>query len=178
MFITRKVEADKVLSCGKNTPELRRHFQDLSRKAKLWCIFSDLEPEQAEQHYEWAWQISNQFSGCTMCVLGRYHFMQGNYVEAIACLKQAIRIHPLLSHLWYILGYAYMWTEDWEGARNAFSHCVAIDKDDGESWSNLTSIYLYLRTNWNTVEVWIFLDFYIQVMNSLNFILCCWTTTL
>lgn len=40
-----------------------------------------------------------------------------------------------------------MWTKDWEGARNTFSHCVAIDEDDRESWSNLASIYLHLRTN-------------------------------
>ena len=162
----RKAEADEVLSRGKNTPELRRHFQDSSRKAKLWCILGDLEPEQAEQHYEWAWQISNQSSGRAMRALGGYHFTRGNYVEAITCLKRAVRIHPLLSRSWYVLGCACMRTEDWEGARNAFSRCVAIDEDDGESWSNLASVYLRLGTNRNTVEVRIFLDFYTQVMNS------------
>ena len=75
------------------------------------------------------------------------------------------------------IGCACIRTEDWEGARNAFSRCVAIDEDDGESWSNLASVYLRLGTNRNAVEVRIFLDFYTQVMNSLNFILRCWTTT-
>jgi len=172
-----KTEADEVLSRGKNIPELRRHFQDSSRKAKLWCILGDLEPEQAKQHYEQAWQISNKSSGRAMRALGGYHFTRGNYVEAITCLKQAVRINPLLSRSWYVLGCACMRMEDWEGARNAFSRCVAIDEDDGESWSNLASVYLRLGTNRNTVEVRIFLDFYTQVMNSLNFILHCWTTT-
>ena len=145
----RKAEADEVLSRGKNISESRRRFQDTSRKAKLWCLLGDLEPEKAEQHYERAWQISNQSSARAMRALGGYYFAQGRYSEAITCLKRAVKINPLLSHSWFVLGCACMRTEDWEGARNAFSRCVAIDEDDGESWNNLASIYLRLGTNAN-----------------------------
>lgn len=42
--------------------------------------------------------------------------------------------------------------EDWEEAKNAFSRCVAIDEDDGESWNNLASMYLRMGTVGKTLD--------------------------
>ena len=36
--------------------------------------------------------------------------------------------------------------ELWEEAKNAFTRCVAIDEEDGESWNNLASMYLRMGT--------------------------------
>lgn len=143
----RKSEADVVLSRGKATFEARRHIQDTSREAKLWCLLGDLETEKAVEHYERAWAVSNESSGRAMRSLGGYYFARGKYSEAITCLRRAVRINPLLARSWFVLGCACMRTEDWEGARDAFSRCVAIDDDDGESWSNLASMYLRLGTS-------------------------------
>ncbi|KAF5364193.1 hypothetical protein D9756_000101 [Leucocoprinus leucothites] len=130
----RKAEADVVLSRGKIISEARRNFQDTSREAKLWCLLGDLEPEKAVEHYERAWSVSKHSSGRAMRSLGGHYFARGRYSEAVTCLRQAVMINPLLA-------------QDWEGARNAFSRCVAIDEDDGESWNNLASMYLRLGTN-------------------------------
>ncbi|KAJ3574679.1 hypothetical protein NP233_g1606 [Leucocoprinus birnbaumii] len=143
----RKSEADVVLSRGKAVSETTRLFQDTSREAKLWCLLGDLEPENAITHYERAWSVSKHSSGRAMRALGGHHFARGRYSDAITCLKQAVRINPLLARSWFVLGCACMRTEDWEGARNAFSRCVAIDEDDGESWNNLASMYLRLGSN-------------------------------
>ena len=35
--------------------------------------------------------------------------------------------------------------EDWIGAKEAFARCVKIDDEDGESWSNLASMYLRIE---------------------------------
>lgn len=140
----RKSEAYVVLSRGKASSENRRQVQDASREAKLWCLLGDLEPENAIEHYERAWSVSNESSGRAMRALGGYYFARDKYSEAIRCLRRAVAINPLLARSWFILGCACMRTEDWEGARNAFSRCVAIDEDDGESWSNLASMYLRL----------------------------------
>ncbi|KAF9449038.1 TPR-like protein [Macrolepiota fuliginosa MF-IS2] len=142
----RKSEADVVLSRGKATAEARRQVQDTSRAAKLWCLLGDLEQEKAVEHYERAWSISKETSGRAMRSLGGHYFARGKYPETIACLRRAVRINPLLARSWFILGCACMRAEDWEGARDAFSRCVAIDEDDGESWSNLASMYLRLGT--------------------------------
>jgi tetratricopeptide (TPR) repeat protein len=142
----RKAEADEVLSRGKVTSADRRQIHDNTRQAKLWCILGDLEPENAVDYYKRAWSISKETSGRAMRSLGGYYFARGQFAESISCLKRAVAINPLLSRPWFILGCAYMREEMWEEAKNAFSRCVAIDEEDGESWNNLASMYLRMGT--------------------------------
>ncbi|ESK98049.1 tetratricopeptide repeat domain 27 [Moniliophthora roreri MCA 2997] len=145
-----KIEAETVLSRGKTgteDPAKRRRVLDAAREAKLWCLLGDLQPEKAAEHYNHGWQVSNHTSGRAMRSLGGYHFARHEYEEAKECLKMAVKINPLLSRSWFILGCACMRLEDWEGAKEAFGRCVAIDEEDGESWSNLASIYLRLEDN-------------------------------
>lgn len=142
----RKSEAELVLARGKATSEGRRRIRDAAREAKLWCLLGDLEPEHAVEHYERAWTMSKETSGRAVRSLGGYYFARGQYPEAIVSLKQAVAINPLLSRSWFILGCACMREEDWEEAKNAFSRCVAIDEEDGESWNNLASMYLRMGT--------------------------------
>lgn len=142
----RKAEADEVLSRGKVTSVDRRKVHDDAREAKLWCILGDLEPEHAIDYYKQAWAISRETSGRAMRSLGGYYFARGQFSESISCLKRAVTINPLLSRSWFILGCACMREELWEEAKNAFSRCVAIDEEDGESWNNLASMYLRMGT--------------------------------
>jgi tetratricopeptide (TPR) repeat protein len=150
----RKAEADVVLARGKaGTTEARRANMDLTREAKLWCLLGDLEPENAVEHYERAWAVSGQTAGRAMRSLGGYHFAKAAYPEAIACLKKAVAINPLLSRSWFILGCASMRVEDWAEAKAAFSRCVAIDEEDGESWSNLASMYMRMGADNKVVSL-------------------------
>ncbi|KAF8967462.1 hypothetical protein BDZ97DRAFT_1755892 [Flammula alnicola] len=138
----RKEEAEAVISRSKSTSVPRKILQDATREAKLWCLLGDLDPANAVEHYERAWKLSNETSGRAMRSLGGYYFARAKYNDAIVCLKRAVKINPLLTRSWFILGCACMRVEDWEDAKNAFSRCVAIDEEDGESWNNLASMYL------------------------------------
>lgn len=140
----RKEEADSVIAKGKDMSATRRTTLDSAREAKLWCLLGDLEPELAVAHYEQAWQLSKETSGRAMRSLGGYYFARGEYARAVPCLLKAVAINPLLSRPWFILGCAYLWAETWEGARDAFNRCVAIDDEDAESWNNLATVYLRL----------------------------------
>ncbi|KAH0840213.1 hypothetical protein J3R83DRAFT_1217 [Lanmaoa asiatica] len=140
----RKEEADSVISKGKVISSARRITLDSARVAKLWCLLGDLEPEHAVMHYERAWRLSKETSGRAMRSLGGYFFTRGEFANAVPCLLRAVAINPLLSRPWFILGCAYIRTENWEGARDAFSRCVSIDDEDAESWNNLATIYLRL----------------------------------
>ena len=137
----RKTEAEAVISRGKSNGQ-RRVVEDAAREAKLWCLLGDLEPDNAVDHYERAWTVSKETSGRAMRSLGGYYFARKKFPEAIVSLKRAVKINPLLTRSWFILGCACMRVEDWESAKNAFSRCVAIDEEDGESWNNLASVYL------------------------------------
>ncbi|EAU82600.1 tetratricopeptide repeat domain 27 [Coprinopsis cinerea okayama7 len=140
----KKEEVDVVLSRGKATSEHRKSLQDATREAKLWCILGDLEPDNAPEHYQHAWEVSRESSGRAMRSLGGYWFARGKYTEAIECLKRAVAINPLQQKPWFLLGCAAMRLEDWALGRDAFIRCVTIDEEDGESWSNLASMYLRL----------------------------------
>ncbi len=138
----RKAEADVVTTRGKATSDSRKLALDTAREAKLWCLLGDLEPEKALEHYNRAWEVSKGTSGRAMRSLGGFYFSRGNYPNTITCLRRAVAINPLLSRSWFILGCAYVREEHWEGAREAFTRCVSIDDEDGESWNNLASVYL------------------------------------
>ncbi|PPQ94813.1 hypothetical protein CVT25_007450 [Psilocybe cyanescens] len=143
----RKQEADAVISHGKSTSPPRKKLQDITREAKLWCLLGDLDPPNAVEHYNHAWTLSNETSGRAMRSLGGYHFARANYRDAINCLKRAVKINPLLTRSWFILGCACMRVEEWEEAKDAFTRCVSIDEEDGESWNNLASMYLRIGSN-------------------------------
>ncbi|KDQ29758.1 hypothetical protein PLEOSDRAFT_1096723 [Pleurotus ostreatus PC15] len=142
----KKDEAENVIIHGKDLSKDRRVYLDAAREAKLWCLLGDLEPENAVEHYNRAWEVSKQTSGRAMRSLGGYYFARVEYDKAIDCLKRAVTINPLLSRSWFILGCACVRVERWEDAKDAFSRCVAIDDEDGESWNNLASVYLRMGT--------------------------------
>lgn len=140
----KKAEAEAVIARGKASSDTRKRTLDAAREAKLWALLGDLEPEHALEHYTRAWEVSKQTSGRAMRSLGGYHFARGDYPNAIECLRKAVKINPLYSRSWFILGCAYVRQEEWQGAREAFTRCVSIDDEDGESWNNLASVYLRL----------------------------------
>ncbi|KAG1805387.1 hypothetical protein EV424DRAFT_1429469 [Suillus variegatus] len=148
----RKEEAESVILRGKDLPSPRRGKLDSARQAKLWCLLGDLEPDNAVGHYERAWALSKETSGRAMRSLGGYYFARGEFEKAISCLQRAVKINPLLSRSWFILGCTYIRLENWEGARDSFSRCVSIDDEDGESWNNLASMYLRLDSSQNILE--------------------------
>lgn len=138
----RKEEVDVIVSRGKAAKEDGRQKIDSAREAKLWCLLGDLVPDHALEHYKRAWSVSKETSGRAMRSLGGYYFARTEFAEAISCLKRAVAINPLLSRTWFILGCACAREERWREAREAFTRCVAIDDEDGESWNNLASVYL------------------------------------
>ncbi|KIK29035.1 hypothetical protein PISMIDRAFT_89469 [Pisolithus microcarpus 441] len=140
----RKEEAESVLAKAKDLPPSRRVSMDIAREAKLWCLLGDLEPDNAIKHYEHAWKLSMETSGRAMRSLGGYYFSGGKFADAVTCLRRAVAINPLIARSWFVLGCAYVRLENWEGGRDAFSRCVAIDDEDAESWNNLATMYLRL----------------------------------
>lgn len=148
----RKAEVDLVIARGKASSDTRKQTLDAARQAKLWALLGDLEPEHAFEHYTKAWEVSKGTSGRAMRSLGGYYFARGDYPKAIESLRKAVSINPLLTRSWFILGCACVREQQWEGARDAFARCVAIDDEDSESWSNLASVYLRMGEAGQKIE--------------------------
>ncbi|GAA5850335.1 hypothetical protein JCM8547_001836 [Rhodosporidiobolus lusitaniae] len=110
------------------------------REAKLWCTLGELERNPA--HYEKAWEVSNGTSSRAQRSLGAVYWSQQEYAKAAIALRLALKINPLFSRTWFMLGCCEMRVEDWAGAQEAFGRAVGLENDDAESWSNLASCHL------------------------------------
>ncbi len=152
----KKVEADvdvsvrrrnAVASSGEGSgsseaQEVMYRRMDRAREAKLWCLLGDLEPSSALSHYSKAWQVSASSSARAARSLAGVHFTQSDFGQASKWLKYALKINPLYTRSWFILGCCYMRLEKWKEAAQCFRRCTALDDEDMESWNNLASCYL------------------------------------
>ncbi|EST08763.1 Tetratricopeptide TPR2 [Kalmanozyma brasiliensis GHG001] len=147
----KKVEADVDVSVRRrnadtqNVSEAQRVMytrMDRAREAKLWCLLGDLEPTLALKHYGKAWQVSASSSARAARSLGGVYFTKQDFAQAAQWLKRALKINPLFTRSWFILGCCYMRLEKWKEAAQCFRRCTALDDEDMESWNNLASCYL------------------------------------
>ena len=148
----KKVEADVSVSVRRRAGEqssgaseaqqVMYRRMDRAREAKLWCLLGDLEPSTALAHYAKAWQVSASSSARAARSLAGVHFTQQDFAQAAKWLKLALRINPLYTRSWFILGCCYMRLEKWKEAAQCFRRCTALDDEDMESWNNLASCYL------------------------------------
>ena len=103
---------------------------DRAREAKLWCLLGDLEPSTALAHYAKAWQVSASSSARAARSLAGVHFTQQDFAQSAKWLKLALRINPLYTRSWFILGCCYMRLEKWKEAAQCFRRCTALDDED------------------------------------------------
>lgn len=147
----KKVEADVEVSVrrrkggdasGSEAQQVMYRRMDRAREAKLWCLLGDLEPASALAHYSKAWEVSASSSARAARSLGGVHFTANDFAQAAKWLKYALKINPLYTRSWFILGCCYMRLEKWKEAAQCFRRCTALDDEDMESWNNLASCYL------------------------------------
>ncbi|CBQ68940.1 conserved hypothetical protein [Sporisorium reilianum SRZ2] len=142
-----KVEADVSVAvrrrqAGSAAQQVMYTRLDRAREAKLWCLLGDLEPSSALAHYSKAWQVSSSSSARAARSLAGVHFTQNDFAPAAKWLRHALKINPLYTRSWFILGCCYMRLEQWKQAAQCFRRCTALDDEDMESWNNLASCYL------------------------------------
>jgi tetratricopeptide (TPR) repeat protein len=93
-------------------------------------FFLDLSPE------------SNKTSSRAARSIAGTLFATQQFADSIPYFEAALAINPLFSRSWFILGCAYVKSEDWKDAVRCFRRVVAIEEDDAEGWANLASCYL------------------------------------
>lgn len=145
----RKVEVSQAIQDRKRNKsnDLKRQSVNKAREAKLWCLLGDLEVGKSREHYLRAWQISLHRSARAARSLGGAAFATDNLHDAVLWLRRALKINPLYTRSWFMLGCAYMKLDSAIGfseAARCFRRCTALDDEDGESWNNLASCYLRL----------------------------------
>ncbi|UZJ57160.1 hypothetical protein CBS101457_006480 [Exobasidium rhododendri] len=144
----RKVESSQAISERKQggSTEVTQNLNK-AREAKLWCVLGDLDIEKQEEHYLKAWIVSNQRSARAARSIGGLAFARNEFQKTILWLRRGVKINPLYTRSWFVLGCAYMrldTTQAYLEAARCFRRCTSLDDEDGESWNNLASCYLRL----------------------------------
>lgn len=139
------------------------------RRAQLWCILGDLDlassnPSHplAQSHYRTALKIHPTSSrglrslGFSLFTSPDSSAPEAPFAQCIPYLRQAAQLNPLNFKTHFILGCAYVKLEDWEKARESFQHCVNLEDDDAESWSNLATCWIRIadRTGVDGKAAW------------------------
>lgn len=132
--------------------EIKRIKIDSTREGKLWCLLGDLIPEQAEEYYTKAWEVSNGTSSRSQRSLGGLYLAREEFTKAIPRFQAALKINPLYARTWFSLGCCLMREERLEEAREAFSRNVSVEEDDAEAWNNLAAVYLRLTREVGAVK--------------------------
>lgn len=144
----RKVESSQVIWTKKKRSNAEvTQTLNRAREAKLWCLLGDLEVDKAEEHYGKAWTVSKQRSARAARSIAGLAFARNDFQQTVLWLKRALKVNPLYSRSWFILGCAYMRLDTVQGYQEAsrcFRRCTSLDDDDAESWNNLASCYLRL----------------------------------
>lgn len=116
--------------------QLKLHPND----AKLWCLLGDVEKDAT--HWKKAWAVSDKRYARAQRSLGKHHFAQRHFLEAIEAFQLSLQINPLNQPAWFIYGCCGLETQAWDIAAEAFTRCISIDVTDAESWNNLGSALL------------------------------------
>ncbi|KAI8626517.1 hypothetical protein F5Y19DRAFT_466331 [Xylariaceae sp. FL1651] len=112
---------------------------------RLLCILGDLE-DNAE-HYQRAWDISNQRYARAQKSLGEHHLKNKDWAEARKAYQLAVKVNRLSPELWSRLGDIELRLGHFPDAVEAFQKAIATanDREGGEgarTWSNLGSALL------------------------------------
>ncbi|ODQ56614.1 TPR repeat-containing protein C19B12.01 [Saitoella complicata NRRL Y-17804] len=119
---------------------LRAQLEVNPNSAKLWTLLGDVERNPA--HWETAWEVSGGRYAKAQRALGRHWFTKREYEMARDAYALSLKINPLNQPAWFTYGCIGLELGDWEIAVQAFTRCVGMDQQDGESWNNLASAFL------------------------------------
>jgi len=145
---------------------IRRRLEEAEETPRMWAALGDIKNDP--EYYRKALQLSNgKFSGAYVA-LGKFHSDKGELNEARDFFKEAVRLKPLSSHVWFRLGTICMALKDWELALLAFSKVVQQEPEEADAWANVAAIHMHnknpaeafpalvesLKLNRNNWRVW------------------------
>ncbi|EPX72948.1 TTC27 family TPR repeat protein [Schizosaccharomyces octosporus yFS286] len=121
----------------------------------LRTMLGDIQNEP--KHYMDAWELSGERYAPAQRSLGRYYFKQGEMMKAMDAFYKSLRINPLSHPTWFTYGCAALGVKNYDAAMEAFTRCLSISPEDGESWNNLASAMLKADTHskkeaWHTIQ--------------------------
>jgi len=163
---------DDVVECYQRAGKENKAEEVIRKRLKeaetprMWAALGDIKNDP--KYYERALKVSNgRFSGAYVA-LGKFHSDKGDLPKAAQYFKEAVRLKPLSTHVWFRLGAISMNLKDWEFALHAFSEVVQQEPEEADAWANVAAIHMHnknpseaypalvesLKLNRNNWRVW------------------------
>jgi len=134
---------------------------------RMWSALGDLTEDP--QHYRRAIELSKGRYSDAFVALGAYYFQKGELESAATNYEQALKIRPLMPHIWFRFGTISMQLQRWDTALRAFSEVVQQEPEEAEAWANVAAVHLHnkqpaeaypalvesLRRNRNNWRIWV-----------------------
>lgn len=137
-------------------------LEKLPEDARLICVLGDIkravwegkiesnagDKDEAfkivEETYQRAWSISGNRLAKAQRALGSVYYLIADYAKVRACMAKAVAINPLFESSWFLLGFASVQLEDYEGALRAFTRLINLNQDNPEAWKNIANCQVKL----------------------------------
>ena len=130
--------------------------------AKLICVYGDVkrvvweeknsrnDPDSqeafklAEETYLRAWSVSKNRLAKAQRNLGALYYVIGDFKKVRASLAKAVAINPLFESSWFLLGFASVKLDDYEGALRSFTRLINLNQDNPEAWKHIANCQVKL----------------------------------
>jgi tetratricopeptide (TPR) repeat protein len=96
-------------------------------------------------HYHKALVLSNGRYSDAYVALGKYYFDKDEMEQSADLFTKALKIRPLVPHIWFRLGTISMRLGSWKEALNAFSEVIQQEPEEAGAWANIAAVYMHNR---------------------------------
>ena len=97
-----------------------------------------------EDTYLRAWSVSGNRLAKAQRSLGSLYYVLGDYKKVRSSLAKAVAINPLFESSWFLLGFASVQLEDFEGALRSFTRLINLNQDNPEAWKHVANCQVKL----------------------------------
>ena len=77
----------------------------------------------------------------TCCIIGNYHSLCGDHVQAVLHFRRALRLNPRYGATWTLLGHELINLKQTRAAVSAYRSALAITPHDYRAWYGLAQVY-------------------------------------
>ena len=140
---------DEVVECYRHAGKLSQAEQVVRKRLaetetpRMWAALGDLTSDPS--HYHKALELSNGRYSDAYVALGKYYFDKDEMEQSADFFTKALKIRPLMPHIWFRLGTISMRLGRWKEALNAFSEVVQQEPEEADAWANVAAVHMHNR---------------------------------
>ena len=138
---------DEVVECYRHAGKLNKAEEIVRERLvqtetpQMWAALGDLTSDPS--HYHKALELSSGRYSSAYVALGKHYFDRGEIEQAANYYTNALKIRPLMPHVWFRVGTISMQLGRWKEALSAFSEVVQQEPEEADAWANVAAVHMH-----------------------------------